>query len=299
MTEVTYQQALEAAIDSGIERLDAQLLLLHAVGKSATDRAWLVAHDGDALDAATLHRFADFRRRHMSGEPLAYILGFKDFYGMRLKVDVRVLVPRADTEVLVDWALHVLRATDLASHPRVLDLGTGSGAIALAIASVIKAEVPVDRATDMVQTPQSEGRVATILAIDASNDALALATQNAQALGLELEFLQSNWFCEVKGRFHVIASNPPYIPQSDPHLAALSHEPVEALTVGSDGLEDIRKIIDKAPQHLEPAGWLLLEHGYNQAASVRHLLVGRGFKQVQSQLDLAGIERCSGGQWMV
>jgi len=187
VTEVTYQQALEAAIDSGIERLEAQLLLLHAMGKSAAGRAWLVAHDGDALDAATLHSFADFRRRHMSGEPLAYILGYKDFYGMRLKVDVRVLVPRADTEVLVDWALHVLRTTDLASHPRVLDLGTGSGAIALAIASVIKAEISVDRAADMVQTPQSEWRVATSVAIDASNDARAVATKNGQALGRELK----------------------------------------------------------------------------------------------------------------
>ena len=235
----------------------------------------------------------------MSGEPLAYILGYKDFYGMRLKVDTRVLVPRADTEVLVDWALQVLRATGSASHPHILDLGTGSGAIALAIASVIKAEILVDRAADMVRTPQFEGRVASILAVDASNDALAVAIKNAQNLGLALEFLQSNWFSEVKGRFHVIASNPPYIPQADPHLAALSHEPVEALTGGSDGLKDIRKIIDNAPQHLEPAGWLLLEHGYNQAASVRHLLAERGFKQVQSQLDLAGIERCSGGQWTV
>ena len=235
----------------------------------------------------------------MSGEPLAYILGYKDFYGMRLKVDARVLVPRADTEVLVDWALQVLRATSLASHPRVLDLGTGSGAIALAIASVIRTEISVDRAADIVHTPQSEGRITTILATDESNDALAVATKNARDLGLALEFLQSNWFCKVKGRFHVIASNPPYIPQADPHLAALSHEPVEALTGGSDGLEDIQKIIQNAPQHLEPAGWLLLEHGYNQAASVRHLLAEHGFKQVQSQLDLAGIERCSGGQWIV
>ena len=299
MTEVTCQQTLQAAIGSGLERLDAQLLLLHAMGKSAIDRAWLLAHDDDELDAATVHRFDHFRRRQMSGEPLAYILGYKDFYGLRLKVDARVLVPRADTEVLVDWALQVLRATSLASHPQVLDLGTGSGAVALAIAAVKKAEMSLNRATDTAQAPQSEGTGAAILAIDASSDALAVATNNAQALGLALEFLQSNWFSKVNGRFHVIVSNPPYIPQADPHLAALSHEPVEALTGGSDGLEDIRKIIDNAPQHLESAGWLLLEHGYNQAASVRHLLVERGFKQVQSKLDLAGIERCSGGQWKI
>jgi release factor glutamine methyltransferase len=167
----------------------------------------------------------------------------------------------------------------------VLDLGTGSGAIALAVAHGLQAAERAEQA-------------ASILALDASSNALALAADNALGLGLAVQFLQSNWFSEVSGCFHLIASNPPYIATADAHLAALSHEPIEALTSGSDGLDDIRQIIENAPTHLESGGWLLLEHGYDQAARVRDLLVTRGFGQVQSRLDLAGIERCTGGQWL-
>ena len=282
MTALTCQQALQMAHTLGLDRLDAQLLLLHALGRPDTDRAWLLAHDDDALAEPGANAFQQFVLRRAAGEPLAYIVGYKDFYGLRLKVDARVLVPRPDTETLVTWALDVLLAPGFAGQPKVLDLGTGSGAIALALAHGL----------------QTAGRTASVLALDASSDALSVATENARALGLEVQFLQSNWFSEVSERHHLIASNPPYIANADPHLTALSHEPVEALTSGSDGLADIRQIIENAPKYLESDGWLLLEHGYDQAARVRDLLIARGFGQIQSRLDLAGIERCSGGQWL-
>jgi release factor glutamine methyltransferase len=133
--------------------------------------------------------------------------------------------------------------------------------------------------------------------VDASTDTLDVARGNAQRLGLDLTFIQSNWLHEVRGHFHLIASNPPYIASGDPHLAALVHEPLEALTAGMDGLDDLRQITRQAPRHLHPGGWLLLEHGYDQADAVRQLLAEQGFIQVQSRRDLAGIERCSGGQW--
>ena len=281
MTELTCEQALQMARTLGLDRLDAQLLLLHALGKPDSDRAWLLAHDGNALAEPNASAFQQVVLRRAAGEPLAYIVGYKDFYGLRLKVDARVLVPRPDTETLVAWALDVFLTPGFADQPRVLDLGTGSGAIALAVAHDLKLA----------------GRAVSVLALDASSDALAVATENALALGLLVQFLQSNWFSEVSGRFHLITSNPPYIATADPHLTALTHEPVDALTAGSEGLSDIRQIIENAPTHLENGGWLLLEHGYDQAAEVRQLLVSRGFRQVQSRLDLAGIERCTGAQW--
>lgn len=282
MTVLTCKQALQMARTLGLDRLDAQLLLLHALGKPDSDRAWLLAHDDEPLAEPSSSAFSQVVLRRVAGEPLAYIVGYKDFYGLKLKVDARVLVPRPDTETLVTWALDLLLAADFAGQPRVLDLGTGSGAIALALAHGL----------------QLAGRTASVLASDASSDALVVASGNAQALGLEVQFLQSIWLNEVSQCFHLIASNPPYIANADPHLAALSHEPIEALIAGNDGLDDIRQIIENAPMHLQSDGWLLLEHGYDQAAKVRDLLVIRGFGQVQSRLDLAGVERCSGGQWL-
>jgi len=273
LTLLTISQALARAQASGLDRLDAQLLLLHALGKPAETRAWLVAHDGDALPEQTLDVFGSISKRSTAGEPLAYIVGYKEFFGLRFNVDARVLVPRPDTETLVQWAL------DLLSHvaaPDVLDLGTGSGAVAIAIAHSLKASVT---------------------ATDFSRDALAVASDNARQLGIDVKLVYSNWYEKVSGHYHVIASNPPYVASADPHLAALTHEPLSALASGADGLSDIRKIVQLAPQHLQPGGWLLLEHGCDQAGAVCELLVERGFKLVQSRLDLAGIARCSGGRW--
>ena len=269
---------MAAAQTLGLERLDSQLLLLHALGKTASARAWLLAHDTDELTPEVAQAFRALCLRRASGEPLAYIVGSKEFFGLALQVDGRVLVPRPDTETLVDWSLERLQLPDLL---QVLDLGTGSGAIALALAHSL----------------QAAGRPAQITAVDASADALDVARDNAARLGLAVHFIESSWLAQVTGRFHLIASNPPYIASADPHLAALVHEPLQALTAGADGLDDIRQIIEDAPSHLLPGGWLLLEHGYDQADRVRGLLMQRGFSQVQSRLDLAGIERCSGGQW--
>jgi len=273
-TPSTIAQALGWAQTQGLDRLDAQLLVLHAVGRADVERAWLLAHDTDALPDAAYATLQATVRRRATGEPLAYITGHKAFYGLDLWVDARVLVPRPDTETLVDWALEVLAPTPGA---RVVDLGTGSGAIALAL----------KHARPSLQ----------VSAVDYSTDALAVARANAQRLALEVHFLQGNWLESVTGRFDAIVSNPPYIAALDPHLAALTHEPLQALASGDHGLDDLHTIITQAGQHLQPGGWLLLEHGYDQAAAVRALLADAGFSDPQSRRDLAGIERCSGGRW--
>ena len=274
MNTPTLAQALAQAHTLGLARIDAQLLLLHTVGRTGSDRAWLLAHDNDVLAPAQHTQFLALCQRRAAGEPVAYLTGHKEFYGLPLQVDARVLDPRPDTETLVDWALEVMAPLP---SPRVADLGTGSGAIALAL--------------------QSQRPTAQVLAVDASSDALAVAQANAQRLGLPVRFVQSDWLAGVEGVFDAIVSNPPYIPSADPHLAALTHEPLQALASGADGLADLRTIVAQAPAHLAPGGWLLLEHGYDQAEAVRALLTQRGFVQVQSHNDLAGIARCTGGQW--
>ncbi|WP_298923839.1 peptide chain release factor N(5)-glutamine methyltransferase [uncultured Ramlibacter sp.] len=265
-------QALALAADHGLERLDAQLLLLQALGRSPQDRAWLLAHDTDLLEPAAQQAFEQLCLRRAGGEPLAYIAGHKEFFGLQLQVDERVLVPRPDTETLVEWALDVLQGR---AAPRAIDLGTGSGAIALAL---------------LHARPD-----AVVEAIDQSADALAVAALNAKALGLDVALRQACWLEGAAGRYDLIASNPPYVRQDDPHLAALVHEPLSALAAGADGLDDIRAIVAQAPARLKTGGWLLLEHGWDQASAVRALLETAGFTQVQSRRDLAGIERCSGG----
>ncbi|NMM80041.1 protein-(glutamine-N5) methyltransferase, release factor-specific [Acidovorax sp. SRB_14] len=270
----TLAQALAAAQAQGLARIDAQLLLLHALGHAGAGRAWLLAHDNDALGAEAQARFAALCQRRAAGEPVAYLTGVKEFYGLALQIDARVLDPRPDTETLVDWALAAIAPLPV---PRVLDLGTGSGAIALAVQH---------------QRPQAQ-----VSAVDASPDALAVAQANAARLQLPVQFRRGHWLQGVGGRFDAIVSNPPYIAAADPHLAALVHEPRQALASGADGLDDLRAIVAQAPAHLEPGGWLLLEHGWDQAGAVRALLQAAGFAQVQSRKDLAGIERCSGGQW--
>ncbi len=294
----TLAQALANAQARGVARLDAQMLLLHALGRPVQDRAWLMAHDADGLSVEAASRFAVLVQRRAAGEPLAYLTGIREFFGLNLQVDERVLDPRPDTETLVEWVLEVLdglgklqalgarqepgRRADGASAMRpaslrFIDLGTGSGAIALAI----------KHARPEVQ----------VTAVDASAAALAVAQGNAARLGLPVCFIETSWLDNVSGPYHVIASNPPYIAAGDPHLAALTHEPLQALASGPDGLDDIRRIIRQAPAHLLPGGWLLLEHGWDQAESVRTLLVQAGFTAVQSRRDLAGIERCSGALW--
>lgn len=271
--ELTVDQTVSQAITMGVPRLEAQMLLLHALGRPLNDRAWLVINSDAPLKPDTHSTFSQFVQRRLATEPVAYITGRKEFFGLMLQVDARVLDPRPDTETLVEWALEQLPTE---TTQRVLDLGTGSGAVALALQH---------------HRPQNQ-----ITAVDASADALAVAQANAHRLQLPVHFIHSDWMAAVLGRFEMIVSNPPYVVDGDPHLSALTHEPLQALTSGPDGLDDIRQIIAQAPSRLVPGGWLLLEHGWDQAKAVQTLLDQAGFEQVQSRQDLAGVDRCTGGR---
>jgi len=265
-------EALRWAQAEGIDRLDAQLLLAHVL---ARPRAWLIAHDDAPLEGSQRQQAAALLRRRADGVPLAHLVGEKAFHALVLQVTPDVLVPRPDTEVLVDWALELLPA--LGARPRVLDLGTGSGAIALAIAQAHPA--------------------AAVSAVDASPAALAVARGNGARLGLAVEWLAGDWFEPVRGhRFELIVANPPYVAEGDPHLAALRHEPRAALVAGADGLDDLRRIAAAAPAHLVDGGWLLLEHGHEQADAVQQLLREQGLHDIATRRDLAGLPRCSGGR---
>ena len=272
-TSLSVAACLRQAQGLGLARLDAQILLLHALAQPLHDRAWLLAHDTEVLNEAQQHSWGQALQRRLQGEPVAYITGRKDFFGLTLAVDARVLDPRPDTEILVEWALELLPPGPTG---RVLDLGTGSGAVALAL--------------------QHQRPAAQVTAVDASVDALAVASANAQRLNLPVKCVLSHWMDAVTGPFDLIVSNPPYVAEGDPHLAALTHEPLSALTSGVDGLDDIRQIIAQAPNRLAPGGWLLLEHGWDQAAPVQALLRRAGFEEVQSRRDLGGIERCTGAR---
>ncbi|WP_077033483.1 peptide chain release factor N(5)-glutamine methyltransferase [Pelomonas sp. KK5] len=262
-------EAFARARELGVDRVDATLLLCALLGR---ERGWLITHDDFALTPEMSGILeAQFARR-AAGEPIAYLLGRKEFHGLDLAVTPDTLVPRPDTETLVDWALELLDGP-----ARVVDLGTGSGAIALAI----KHRMPA----------------ALVEAVDLSTGALAVARANAERLGLDIAFHQGDWFGPLAGRrFELIVSNPPYIAGDDPHLPALRHEPRSALTPEGDGLAALRAIIADAPQHLEPGGWLLLEHGYDQAEPVAALLRARGFGEVTLRRDLGGQPRVSGGR---
>ena len=291
--------------------LEAQLLLQHILN---VNRAWLIAHENDALEANIYAVFEALLNRRLNGEPMAYILGSREFYGLKLKVTPDTLIPRPDTETLVETALTkialpvtpspqpspsggegVTKLSDPAASPRplwerarerggknitILDLGTGTGAIALAIAK---------------HRPQAH-----VTALDASQAALDIAIENAQYLNiLNVKFIFSDWFSALNTeKFDVIVSNPPYIEAADAHLKQgdLRFEPISALASGEDGLDDIRAIISQAPQHLNPYGWLMLEHGYNQAESVATLLKQAGFSEIDHVKDLAGINRVTLGQ---
>ncbi|MEB0140224.1 MULTISPECIES: peptide chain release factor N(5)-glutamine methyltransferase [unclassified Undibacterium] len=256
-----------------LERLEARSLLMHASGLS---RIELITRSETLLSTSQAAQFEALVRRRQAGEPIAYLTGRREFYGLSFHTTPAVLIPRADTELLVDLAL-----AHAAPHSTLLDLGTGSGAIAIAIAS---------QRSDL-----------SVTALDRSMAALDVARQNAQELlpQTELELLHSDWFAAVSTRrFASIVSNPPYIVAGDPHLSQgdLRFEPLDALTDHGDGLLAYRHIIGAARAHLSPDGWLLLEHGYDQAAAVRDLLSAAGFTSVSSWRDLPGHERVSGGQ---
>jgi release factor glutamine methyltransferase len=268
--------ALAEARAAGVDRLDAQLLLSATLGRT---RAWLIANDDVALEDAQAQSYRGALRRRAAGEPLAYLLGEKEFHGLSLQVTRDVLVPRPDTETLVEWALALLGgAMASLATPQVVDLGTGSGAIALAL----KHRLPE----------------AQVTAVDTSAAALAVARSNGDRLGLPIDWRHGDWWQAVPGRrFDLAVSNPPYIAEGDAHLAALTHEPPLALSSGADGLDAIREIIAGAPAQLNDGGWLLLEHGHDQAERVTTLLSAAGFSDVTSRTDLAGITRCTGGCW--
>jgi len=281
------------AAHTDLDRLDREVLLCRAAGLT---RAQLLARPERPLDAATACRLADWAERRRRGEPVAYILGRKEFWGLELDVSPAVLVPRPDTELLVEIGLELLAsfcrsglqtATDTLMLSRsgdrsykdaatVLELGTGSGAVAIALGR----EVPAARIT----------------ATDVSPEALAVARGNAARHEVDITWVASDWYAAIDGRFDMILSNPPYVPADDPHLAALGHEPHGALVAGADGLDAIRTICAGAAGHLQPGGALALEHGWDQGAAVRSLLGDARFIGIETRRDLGGQGRVTLGR---
>jgi release factor glutamine methyltransferase len=277
----TVAAMLTEARARGIALLDAQLLLARIL---ATPRTALIAHDERDLTAEESERWLGWLARRAAGEPLAYLLGEKEFHGLVLEVNADVLVPRPETELIVDWASSLIagiaRAHAAAGEVRqttVVDLGTGSGAIALALKRLHPG--------------------ATVVASDASAAALAVARRNADRTGLAIDFVEGAWWDAVAGRrFDLALANPPYVAAGDPHLAALRHEPLIALSPGGDGLDALRAIASGSPAHLVAGGWLVVEHGFDQAAAVRALLTRAGLVEVGTRNDLAGHERATAGR---
>ncbi|MDM1696600.1 peptide chain release factor N(5)-glutamine methyltransferase [Thiopseudomonas alkaliphila] len=268
-----------AVIESDTAQLDAELLLCQVLGKP---RSYLFAWSEQVLTVEQLAHFEQLLARRVAGEPIAYIVGKQGFWSLDLSVEPSTLIPRADTETLVEQALQLpLKAQ--AEGLQVLDLGTGTGAIALALAS----ERPNWQVTGVDRVPE----------------AVALAQQNQQQVGLtNARFLTSDWFESLAGsRYQLIVSNPPYIAEQDPHLAQgdVRFEPISALTSGADGLDDIRHIIQQAPKYLARHGWLLLEHGYDQAEAVQALMLAQGFLAVETKQDLGRNDRITFGQWCI
>jgi release factor glutamine methyltransferase len=261
--------ALQASLP--LDALENRILLCHVLG---VPRVALITQSERALTEDEAARLSALVQRRIDGEPIAYIVGKREFYGLDFQVSDAVLIPRPDTELLVELAIE-----RLPPQGRLLDMGTGSGAIAVAVAHT--------------------RRDASVTALDVSEAALDVARANALANRARVDFLRSDWFGALAGaRFDVIASNPPYIASGDVHLGQgdLRFEPVGALTDHADGLAALRTIINGARAHLAAEGWLLLEHGYDQAAQVRALLAAQGYTEVQSWRDLSGIERVSGGR---
>lgn len=255
-------------------RTEARLLLQHLTGLSAST---LAAYPERLLDAATLATYQTLVSRREQGEPIAYLVGQREFYGRDFHVAPGVLIPRPETELLVEQGLAKTANTP---RPRMLDLGCGSGCIALTLA---------------LERPD-----ATVLALDASPAALTIARQNAERLRAPVQFIESDWFSALppQEKFGLIVANPPYIASADPHLGQgdLRFEPATALASGDDGLDALRHIIATAPRHLQAGAWLLLEHGYDQAEAVHALLEEAGYHDIEQHRDLAGILRVSGGR---
>ena len=274
-------------LDGVIEqaKFEAELLLAECEN---VDRVHILTWPEKTVLSEVSQKYKSWIQRRSAGEPLAYIVGFKEFWSLRLKVSPAVLIPRPETEVLVQWALEIAQLDKTKTlDPCLLDLATGSGAVALALAD---------------ELPELE-----VLATDISEDALLIAKENAINLHLDnIEFVRSNWFdafenpihgSKVFSKFNLIVSNPPYIAEDDTHLADLKYEPELALSSGADGLNALRTIVEEAPTYLTDGGYLLLEHGYDQGEAVRALLAARGFSQVATRRDDGGNERVSGGKW--
>ena len=274
-SEAHLVKVTEALRAFGTDYRDAELLLLHCLGRD--ERSWLIAHDHDELPRNIVEAFSSMSKERLKGVPLAYLLGHREFWSLKLKVTRDVLIPRPETELLVEWAVELASQCDLDS---MLDLGTGSGAIALAV--------------------QQDLPHLSVTASDVSASALRVARENAEDLGLPVEFVESSWFGALaQRRWALIASNPPYVAANDAHLLEgdLRFEPNIALTDQGDGLWSIREIASNAPDHLEAGGWLLIEHGYDQAADVRSIFELNGFSKVSLRHDLAGRPRVTGGCW--
>lgn len=271
------QQTLVAAGLTDSPKLDAELLLGHAL---QVNRTYLYTWSDKALTTEQLVQFQTLLNQRTQGQPIAHILGEREFWGLNLKVTADTLIPRPDTETLIEGVLELCARNQDDQNRSILDLGTGSGAIALAL----KSELPN----------------ASVTAVDFSQNALEIAQHNALRHNLEINFLQSDWFSAIKPeqKFDFIVSNPPYIEESDPHLKQgdVRFEPITALTAGQDGLDDIRKIAPKAWQHLNPLGWLLVEHGYNQAEAVANIFTENGFSKVSLLIDFGGNPRVTIGQ---
>ncbi|RZS47421.1 peptide chain release factor N(5)-glutamine methyltransferase [Sphaerotilus mobilis] len=271
---VSVAAALAQARAAGLDRIDRDLLLAELLQRT---RSWLLIHDDHVLSADEARRWSDWCTRRAAGVPVAYLTGRHGFHGLELQVTPDVLDPRPDTETLVDWALDLLRHHP-APSPAVVDLGTGSGAIALAI--------------------QHRHAAARVTAVDRSAAALAVARHNGKRLGLAVDWRCGSWFAPLAGeRVDLIVSNPPYIRADDPHLVNLRHEPIEALVSGPDGLDDLRVLVDGAPAHLHDGGWLLLEHGHDQADAVAALFAASGWQAIGHRQDLGGHRRCTGARW--